>query len=176
MKTIATEVARAKKLGAVSNNKSFKNGGVRNVEMNAFADGDVFIIPDPTSAEFEVLEQPIRGSFTEDPVTGQKKQNTAEFVFVQVDRRGNSTVAQLYPSLFWKTRQVADASGQGTGEYRTASGEVVDEVQNYADIMDFFAANKGKKVKIDMGAKFNSPRFNGNGVQQVWVPTLTWVA
>lgn len=160
MRVIATENARDKKNGAVVKNGF--SGGVRSLELNSFQSGDIATIPQPG---YEVLERKIRNT-----------QNTYEYVNVEVDRNGTQTVAALTPSLFWRVYFESDAEGNSTGKTITAQGNVVDDVQTFATVDEFFAKNAGRKFKIEYGPQFLATGF-GEGGQPVKrrQPTLTWV-
>lgn len=163
MREVATENARDLKNGAVEKNKF--TGGIRSLELNSLQHGDVVSIPQPG---YKVLERKIRRN---DP-----KSPTYEYVNVDVDRNGTKTVAALTPSLFWRVYLEADAEGNPTGQTITVKGDVVDTVQGFTDVDEFFAANAGRKFKIEFGPQFLATGFGqGSGAVKRSQPTLTWV-
>lgn len=163
MKEVATENARDLVNGAVEKNKF--TGGIRSLELNSFQDGDIAIIPQPG---YKVLERKVR---RKDP-----KSLTYEYVNVDVDRNGTKTVAALTPSLFWRVYLEADADGNPTGQTVTVKGNVVDDVQNFVTVDEFFAANAGRKFKIEYGPQFLATGFgDGSAPVKRRQPTLTWV-
>lgn len=159
-KIVSTENQRDINNGAVVVAGGFSQG-VRSLELNSLNDGDIVTIPAPG---FQVLSRKIRGS-----------ENTFEYVNVDVERNGNPTVGQLTPGIFWRNLEVADANGNGTGDRKVASGDVVDAVQNYADLNQFFADNAGKKFKVTYGPQFMAVGFNGGPARKARVATLSWV-
>lgn len=162
MKTIAEEVARAEKQGAVK--KSSFSGAVRNTELMNLNDGDIITFPET----YDVLEQKIRGS-----------EQTAEYIFVEVDRKGQKKNVQFYPSTFWKSREVCDDQGMPTGEYKRASGEVADFVQDFTDIDQAIKAiaKKGRvQVKLETIKCLRFGAEPGSKPQNATIPTLTWAA
>lgn len=163
MHFIAKGNAHDKKNGAVVKNGF--SGKVRSMELNSFQSGDIVTIPQPG---YEVLERNIRKN---DP-----KSPTYEYVNVEVDRNGTQTVGALVPSLFWRVYFESDAEGNSTGKTVTSQGNVVDDVQNFTTIDEFFAANAGRKFKIEFGPQFLATGF-GEGSKPIKrrQPILTWV-
>lgn len=159
MREIATGNAHDKKNGAVVKNGF--SGKVRSMELNSFQSGDIVTIPQPG---YEVLERKIRNT-----------QNTYEYVNVEVDRNGTQTVGALVPSLFWRVYHESDAEGNDTGNIITSQGNVVDDVQNFTTIDEFFAANAGRKFKIEFGPQFLAIGFGGVKTVKRRQPILTWV-
>lgn len=163
MTLIERENERDTNNGAVEKNGF--TGGIRSLELNSFQHGDIVTIPQPG---YKVLERKIR----------MKDQNspTYEYVNVDVDRNGVNKVAALVPSLFWRVYLEADAEGNPTGQTITVKGDVVDTVQEYTSVDAFFAANAGRKFKIEYGPQFLATGFGqGSGAVKRRQPTLTWV-
>lgn len=159
MRVIATGNAHDKKNGAVVKNGF--SGKVRSMELNSFQSGDIVTIPQPG---YEVLERKIRNT-----------QNTYEYVNVEVDRNGTQTVGALVPSLFWRVYHESDAEGNATGNIITSQGNVVDDVQNFTTIDEFFAANTGRKFKIEFGPQFLATGFGDGMTVKRRQPILTWI-
>ena len=160
MRLVSTENARDIKSGAKE--KSGFSGAVRPLELNAINDNDVITIPQPG---YTVLERPIRGT-----------ENTYEYVNVDVERNGSQTVAPFTPTLFWRRYAEVDANGTMTGNWIVADGNVVQDVQNYATVDDFFTANAGRKFRVNFGPAFMASGFGeGSKPVQRRKPTLTWV-
>ena len=163
MREVATENARDLKNGAVEKNGF--SGGIRSLELNSFQSGDIATIPQPG---YKVLERRVRRNDLKSP--------TYEYVNVDVDRNGTKTVAALTPSLFWRVYFEADAEGNPTGQTVTVKGNVVDDVQNFATVDEFFAKNAGRKFKIEYGPQFLATGFSeGSSAVKRRQPTLTWV-
>ena len=147
------------------------------INFATIKEGDEFVIPQ--NWKDNILEQPIRGSFVEESVTdangieiGKKKvQQTAVYVMLEANRSGKKVAVQFYPSYFTKSRRdVAD------GEFKTASGSVVDEVQNYATMDDAFDALVGKPFKATKFTKFKTLRFGSDTeTQNAWVPQFDFI-
>lgn len=171
VKTIATEIARAKKAGART--LTGFSGAMRSVNIDYIQDGDVLVFPE----SYEVLSSPIRGSKNEE--TGRP--NEAEYIYIDVERNGKTIPLPFYPSSFWKRRAVCDDQGYLTGDYETAGGAVLDELEGYATIDEALAflaaqAKAGKKVRVSM-KKIKTLRFGaeeGSKPQNANLPQFEW--
>ena len=161
-KTIDQMIQSAVRNGAVK--KSNFNSGVRQIGLEYIQDGDIVTIP----ADFQVLEAKI----------SRNSDDTAEYIFVTVNRGGTTKIVPLYPSLFWKTRRVYDKENKKwLDEWRTSNGEVVDFMQDQVSIEDGFKAIAARgPIKITMD-KFVTLRFGeeeGGKTQAANIPTITW--
>ena len=169
------EVKRAIARGAQKVNAI--GSAVAPINFATIQEGDVFTIPQ--NWKDNILEQPIRGSFIEEPVTdangielGKKKvPQKAVYVMLEATRDTKKVAVQFYPSYFTKSRRdVAD------GEFKTASGSVVDEVQKYATMDDAFEALVGKTFKATSFKRFKTLRFGSETeTQNAWVPQFDFV-
>lgn len=173
-KTISSEMEKAQKRGAqVVNGFS---GQIRSTTLNTLQDGDVITFPTDLTGKVVVEEIKIRGVVQTDDDGNPR---TMEYILVDVERNGNNTVAQFFPSFFTKSREVADADGKPSGEYKRASGAVVDFIQDgFADDdVDkalIAVANKGKvKVKLEsfMGIEYGTDR-----AKKMTMPIFEWAA
>lgn len=170
-KSVASEVARAKKSGARV--LTGFSGAMRSVNIDYLQDGDVILFPE----NYEVLSSPIRGSKNEE--TG--KPNEAEYIYVEVERGGKTVPVPFYPSSFWKRRAVCDDSGFLTGDYETAGGDVLEDLEQFATIDESVAylaaqAKAGRKVKVTM-KKIKTLRFGaeeGSKPQNANLPQFNW--
>lgn len=159
MKLICIENTRDRKNGAVLVQGGFSKG-VRSLELNTLQSGDIVTLP---TGEYQVLSRQIRNS-----------EQTFEYINVDVARGDKQTVAQLTPGLFWRSLEVADQNNVATGERKTASGEVVEAVQKYADFNQFLYDNAGKKIKVEYGPAFLAVNYDGEKPRKARVATITW--
>ena len=158
MKAIATENARDQKNGAVKLAKF--STGVRSMDLNNLRPGDIVTIPEA----YEVLQAKVRGS-----------ENVFEYINVDVKRGENTTVARFTPSILWRNLSEMDANGNILPTRRMASGNVVRDLQDYADVDAFLKNNKGKQFSVQFSEPFKTPGYNGAEPRMARVVIANWV-
>lgn len=173
-KTISSEMEKAQKRGAQVVNGF--TGQIRSTTLNTLEDGDIITFPTDLTGKVIVEEVKIRGVVQTDDDGNPR---TMEYILVDVERKGKHTVAQFFPSFFTKSREVADADDKPTGEYKRASGAVVDFVQDgFADDdIDkaiLAVAAKGK-VKVTLES-FKGIEYGTNRAKKMTVPVFEWAA
>ena len=164
-RTIEEETKRAKMAG--ENTKSKFTTAIRDVELNNIQSGDILIF----SENYTVIDRPIRGT-----------DDTAEVMYIKCKRGASEITVPFYPSLFWKTRQEADAATKKPkGKFLHANGEVVDFVQSKGDLNEAIieiAKNHPNGVKVVFGEektlRFGEPEDGTGRLQNANIPTLTW--
>lgn len=171
-KTIEVALKAVAKRGATLGNGF--SGTVRSTTLNTLADGDVITFPSDLTGKVVTEEVKIRNVVQKDE-NGNPR--TMQYIYVDVERNGNKTIAQFFPSFFTKSREVADADGNATGEYKRASGAVVDFIQEQfadddVDKAIVAVANKGKvKVKLE---KFSGIEYGTGRAKAMTIPTFEW--
>lgn len=177
-KTIATEITKAQKNGAQVGN-GFTKSKIRQ-GLNTLRDGDIIEFPTDLTGKV-ITEQmkrrgePVFNEVTKDDGTVEKVPAILEYMFVDVERNGNKTVVQFYPSSFTKSRELAK-DGVGTGTYDRADGDVVDLFTSFdEDDVDkalLAIAQKGK-VKVNLRT-IDGIEFGTGKAKKMTIPTFSW--
>lgn len=172
---LSVEIKRAEARGARKVNTL--GMAVVSMDLATIRKGDVITIP--ANWKENILSAPIRGSFREEPVTdangieiGKKKvQQEAVYVYLTVERNGAKANVQFYPSFFTKRRRVAGTEN----DFKNASGDVVDFVQEHATMDEAFDALIGKPFVVEDLESFKTYRFGSNTeTQNAWVPKFSF--
>lgn len=104
------------------------------IDRDNFQVGDVFTFPDQIQWIPQIIDR-------NDPT------RLTYYMFVAVERGGNTTVIPFYASTIGKSRRVAK-NGKVSDETKRTSGTLVDEKEKYATIDEFYAAMAGRSVKV----------------------------
>lgn len=172
---LSVEIKRAEARGA--HKVSTLGMAVVPMDLATIRKGDIITIP--ADWKNNILSAPIRGSFREEPVTdangieiGKKKvQQEAVYVYLTVERGGSKTNVQFYPSFFTKRRRIAGTEN----DFKNASGDVVNFVQEYATMDEAFDALVNKPFVVEDLEPFKTYRFGSDTeTRNDWVPKFSF--
>ena len=162
-----TEVERLIKQGAQKATQLQSTANVRSLELNNLHKGDIITIPE--NWKDNILVVPIRGSKDEDG-----NQMTTECIMLEVQRGKSTATVQFYPSFFTKVRNEVKKTGDAYDivGVKTASGNVVDEIQNFVDMNDAIDSLINRPFEVKDLVAFKTFRFGTTTPQNATVPVF----